>query len=106
MGVTGVVGLIFGLAVWAVIIYLLVKGIRHLWRRWPHMDTQGRRKTIITAVVGVLIIGGLAAWRPWESQNYKDCINAYEDSVDGSPGNRRADLERYCRESADGDFRR
>ncbi|BBZ12042.1 hypothetical protein [Mycobacterium branderi] len=50
-------------------------------------------------VAGIVIVGAIViAQRPWESQNYKDCIAANQSAVGGiaTPGYTQKDLESYC----------
>ena len=102
---TGIFVLI-SVALWGLIIYGLFRAIRYAVRRWPALDKDGRRKVMIAGAIALVLAGGLLIWKPWESQNYKDCLRAYQSTVDGSPNHRRADLEEYCHETTEGKFKR
>ncbi|MEB3981165.1 DUF2510 domain-containing protein [Mycobacterium sp. 663a-19] len=65
---------------------------------WLGLSDSGRGWIVIGTIAAVIVIVGaiVAAQRPWESQNYKDCLAANQSAVNGTPGNTHKDLEHYC----------
>ncbi|MGH3966634.1 MAG: DUF2510 domain-containing protein [Mycobacterium sp.] len=66
---------------------------------WTGLSGSGKGRIVIGSIAAVIVVGAIVvAQRPWESQNYKDCITANQSALDGSgtPGYSQQDLETYC----------
>jgi hypothetical protein len=73
-------------------------------RFWTGLTDSARGWITIGIIASIVLIVVLIilSLKPWESQNYKDCLHAYEFQVDGSPGHTRSDMEQYCKQSTGG----
>jgi hypothetical protein len=61
------------------------------------VEYSARGWTILAVVAIVIVIATvLAIEKPWESQNYKDCVKYGQSAVNGSP---QGSLEAYCKEA-------
>jgi hypothetical protein len=53
---------------------------------------------IIVGIIAVIIAIYVVVEKPWESQQYKDCVSAGEREVNATTTNTHAGIESYCHE--------
>jgi len=64
---------------------------------WTNLSTSAQWTIILAAaVVALLITIILATTKPWESQQYKDCMAGVQNELGREPGYSQSSIETLC----------